>query len=52
MAEALEPQTEGVAIAREIVQSMRSAVNGIYLIPAFGRYDLAAEVLDVLHVPA
>ena len=47
-AETEDVQTEGVAIAREIVQALRDAVSGIYLIPAFGRYDLAAQVLDVL----
>ena len=48
MGEAAEPQDEGVAIAREIVQAMREHVQGVYLVPAFGRYDLAADVLDVL----
>jgi homocysteine S-methyltransferase len=42
------PQVEGVEIAREIVQSLRPYVNGFYLMPAFNRYDLAADVLDVL----
>jgi homocysteine S-methyltransferase len=37
-----------VEIAREIVQALRPHVNGFYLMPAFGRYDLAADVLDVL----
>jgi homocysteine S-methyltransferase len=52
MAAAAEPQAEGVSIAREIVQEMRESVQGVYLIPAFGRYDLAADVLDILDLNA
>ena len=37
----------GVVMARELIKQLRSNVQGIYLIPAFGRYDLAAEVLEV-----
>jgi homocysteine S-methyltransferase len=43
---------EGVKIAQELVLAMRDKVQGFYVIPAFGRYDLAAEVLSVLSVPA
>jgi len=43
-----EQQAEGVYIAREIVEEIRSEVQGVYLIPVFGRYDLVADVLDVL----
>ena len=42
------PQAEGVEIAREIAQTLRPYVNGYYFMPAFGRYDLVADVLDVL----
>ena len=38
---------EGVTMARDLVRQIRSFVNGIYLMPAFGRYDLAAEVIEV-----
>jgi len=37
----------GVAMARDLVRQLRSVVQGIYLIPTFSRYDLAAEVLEV-----
>ena len=37
---------EGVRIAVELVQQMRSWTNGIYLMPAFNRYDLAVQILD------
>ncbi|MFQ5400893.1 MAG: bifunctional homocysteine S-methyltransferase/methylenetetrahydrofolate reductase [Anaerolineae bacterium] len=48
MREAADPQKEGVQIAREIVQAIRPFVRGVYLMPAFGRYDLVADVLDVV----
>ena len=35
----------GVEIARELIEGMRSMVQGMYLIPSYGRYELAAEVL-------
>ena len=43
------PQAEGVAIAREIAEELRPHVRGFYIMPAFGRYDLAADILDLLH---
>jgi methionine synthase / methylenetetrahydrofolate reductase(NADPH) len=36
----------GVQIARELIQVLRPFVQGIYLMPAFGRYDLAAEIVE------
>lgn len=39
---------EGVTIAQEIVEEIRNVVQGIYLVPQFGRYDLAANILDVI----
>jgi homocysteine S-methyltransferase len=45
---ATDPQREGVTIAQEILEELRPAVQGIYLIPQFGRYDLVADVLDVV----
>jgi len=43
-----KPQQEGVRIAQEIVEEIRPVVQGAYFIPQFGRYDLVADVLDVL----
>ena len=43
------PQAEGVAIAREIAEELRPHVRGFYIMPAFGRYDLAADILDLVH---
>ncbi len=39
---------EGVAMARELVVQLRAFTQGIYLMPPFGRYDLGAEVIEVL----
>lgn len=40
------PQEEGVRIAHEIVQALGDLAQGVYIIPAFGRYDLAAELIE------
>ena len=37
---------EGVSVALELIDQMKSWVSGIYLIPAFSRYDLAAEIVE------
>jgi homocysteine S-methyltransferase len=44
--------SEGAAIAREIVAAARGAVQGIYLIPSFNRYDLTAELIQELKEPS
>jgi homocysteine S-methyltransferase len=46
MRQAENAQQEGVTIARELVKAVRPFVQGVYLMPAFGRYDLAADVID------
>ena len=38
-------RTEGALIAGETIASLRSVVQGIYLIPAFGRYDVIARII-------
>jgi homocysteine S-methyltransferase len=48
MQTAENPQREGVQIAQEIVKAIRPFVQGVYMMPAFGRYDLVADVLDIL----
>ncbi len=48
MRRAADPPAEGIAIALEVIAELRDAVQGVYVIPAFGRYDLAAEILDVV----
>jgi homocysteine S-methyltransferase len=37
---------EGVRIAVELVSQMKGYVHGAYLMPAFNRYDLAAEIVE------
>lgn len=43
---------EGVALARDLLLQARELVQGVYIMPSFDRYELAAEVLDVLRLPA
>jgi homocysteine S-methyltransferase len=39
---------EGIAMASELIEALaeHSGVSGIYLMPQFGRFDLAAEVVE------
>ena len=39
---------EGVAMAQELLGQLRPHAQGVYLMPSFGRYEVAAEVLSVL----
>ncbi len=36
---------EGLAIAREFIAEVRDLVGGFYLIPPFGKYDIAVELV-------
>lgn len=38
----------GIQIACELIYEMRSWASGIYLMPAFNRYDMAAEVIEAV----
>ena len=38
----------GQEIAIELIEDLKPFVAGIYLIPAFGRYELAAEILEIV----
>lgn len=40
---------EGIAMAQELLLELQPLVQGVYLMPSFGRYEVAAEVLQVLH---
>ncbi len=40
---------EGVRISQELLAKIRDQVQGAYIIPAFGHYELAAKVIDALH---
>ena len=37
---------EGVRIALELIEQIKPWSNGIYLMPQFNRYDLAAEIIE------
>jgi homocysteine S-methyltransferase len=37
---------EGLAMATDLIRELRPHVAGIYLMPQFGRFDLAAEVVE------
>ena len=41
-------RAEGTQIATEIAQEMRGTVQGVYIIPAFGRFDIAAKIVRAL----
>lgn len=41
---------EGVRIAQELLRDIKGLVAGAYVIPAFGRYDLVADVIDAVPV--
>ena len=40
----------GVQIARDLIAQLRPFVQGVYFIPAFGRYDLTAEVITAISI--
>ncbi len=40
----------GVTIAQELLLAMHDHVQGAYIIPAFGHYELAADVIDALGI--
>jgi homocysteine S-methyltransferase len=39
---------EGVKIAIELIQQIQSYVSGVYIMPAFNRFDLVAEIIDAV----
>jgi len=39
---------EGIKIAAEILNNLKPQVQGAYIMSAFGRYDLVAEVIDAI----
>jgi len=39
---------EGLAIARELIAELRGLAQGIYLMPPFERFDLAAELIETV----
>ncbi|PJF44196.1 MAG: bifunctional homocysteine S-methyltransferase/methylenetetrahydrofolate reductase [Phototrophicales bacterium] len=51
VANAEKPAAEGVKIAQELTLALKDIVNGIYLMPPFAKYYLAADVIDILAIP-
>ena len=46
MRKATDGRKEGIQIAREALAQLRELVQGVYVMPMFGRYDSAAEVIE------
>lgn len=46
IAGAAQAHAEGQRIALELIEAAAEFAQGIYLMPAFGRYDLAAELIE------
>jgi methionine synthase I (cobalamin-dependent)/5,10-methylenetetrahydrofolate reductase len=42
--------SEGVLIAQETLRAIQGLVAGAYIIPAFNKYELAAEVIDAVTI--
>ena len=40
----------GVQVSQEILAAAYDRIQGVYIMPSFGRYEMAAEVLEVLKV--
>lgn len=39
---------EGIRIAVELIEEMREEVQGVYLMPAFNRFDYASEIIEAI----
>ncbi len=40
---------EGLNISLEFVTQIKNKVNGVYIMPSFGRYEVAAEIVHALN---
>jgi homocysteine S-methyltransferase len=47
-----DAEIEGLRVAVELASQAREVAAGIYLMPQFGRYDLAAEIIDAVRASA
>lgn len=43
-----EGRQEGIRMAQELLRDLRPYAEGVYLMPSFGRYEVAAEVIKIL----
>lgn len=48
MRKAADGRKEGIQIAREALLELRECLQGVYVMPMFGRFDSAAEVIEGL----
>jgi methionine synthase I (cobalamin-dependent)/5,10-methylenetetrahydrofolate reductase len=48
MATAVDQRKEGIAIATETLRAVKSRVQGVYIMPPFGRLESATEILEGL----
>jgi methionine synthase / methylenetetrahydrofolate reductase(NADPH) len=39
----------GIRLALEVIEQMRSRIQGVYIMPQFSRYDLAAEIVEAVN---
>ena len=46
MANAADPEGEGIAIARDLLAHLRTWAQGAYIMPPFGRYHLVGAILE------
>lgn len=51
IAKASDQAAEGVKVAQELLVDLKNLTQGVYVMPPFARYNLAAEVIDILGVP-
>lgn len=40
---------EGLQLAQELLAAARSMVQGVYLMPSYGRYDVVSALTQMLH---
>ncbi len=45
---AADTRREGIAIALELIEQIRPWASGVYIMPPFRRYDIAAEIIEAL----
>ena len=43
-----DARREGVLIAQQMLEAVKDRVRGAYIMPPFGRYEAAVEVLEVV----
>lgn len=42
---------EGIKIALELIEQLRPFIQGVYLMPPFNRFDIAAEIIETISQP-